>query len=211
MSKKQKIGKVKKSTVLSPRIMQELARSEEYKLTGKHIKALDIAEKVLIEDPGCIEAAEEVADNYLSLDRLEEAKKAATHALMLHGGSYIAHFVIGFVASEQEQWDDAVVHFQTSNVGQPNNPEILRCLGWTLFHSGAQEEGVATLLRSLHLRQEDPAILCDLAACYLQLNNFDKSIHLLERAIRVDPSDHRVEELLGVAHRLKKAFSSEMS
>jgi len=201
----------KKPKRLSRRIMKELARSEEHKLTGQHEKALCIAENILIEDPECLEAVEEVADNLLSLDRMEEAKKAGDHALKLDKRSYIGHFVVGFVASEYEIWDKAVRHFQLSNFEQPNNPEILRCLGWTLFHSQDQSEGIATLQRSKSLRPKDPAILCDLAACYLQINHFNEAISLLEEAIEIDSTETRVRELLDVANRLRTAFSRETS
>jgi tetratricopeptide (TPR) repeat protein len=102
-------------------------------------------------------------------------------------------------------------HFRVSNFEQPNNPEIIRCLGWTIFHAGRQEEGISTILRALSLRKDDPAILCDLAACYLQMNKFDESIELLEKAMDVDSADDRVSELFHVANRLKKAFASEIS
>jgi Tfp pilus assembly protein PilF len=165
----------------------------------------------LIDDPACIEAAEEIADNLLSLEKFEEAEKAASYSLRLDPKSYIGHFVVGFVASEQEEWKTAEQHFRVSNFEQPNNPEIIRCLGWTIFHAGRQEEGISTILRALSLRKDDPAILCDLAACYLQMNKFDESIELLEKAMDVDSADDRVSELFHVANRLKKAFASEIS
>jgi tetratricopeptide (TPR) repeat protein len=194
---------------LSTKVMQELARSESYKLGGKYDKALEIAEQLLIEDPACLEAAEEVADNLLSLDKYEQAKKAAEHAYKLDEASYIANFVLGFIASEKEEWEKAVMHFQESNSGQPNNPEILRCLGWTLFHSEQQSEGLATLQRALYLRENDPAILCDLAACLLQVNNFPKAIVLLKKAMSLDSDDLRVQELYHVANRLQETYSRE--
>lgn len=212
MQKEQKQTYVTQKTIrLSKKVMQELARSEELKLVGNHEKALDIAQKILMDDPACTEAAEEMADNLLSLDRFQEAQKLALHALRLDPKSYIGHFVVGFVASEQEEWKTAEQHFRVSNYQQPNNPEILRCLGWTIFHDGRQEEGISTILRSLSLRKDDPAIMCDLAACYLQVNKFDESITLLEKAMETDSADDRVSELFHVANRLKKAFAAEIS
>lgn len=207
----QKNGKqAKKEKALSMRVMRELAKSEEYKLMGKHKKALEVAQKILMENPACVEAAEEVADNFLSLDQLHEAEKVAKHTVSLNSKSYIGNFVLGFIASEDEQWEKAAEYFSVSNVGQPNNPEILRCLGWALFHKNARAEGVATLERALHLRNDDSAILCDLAACYLQIGTFGKAIDLLEKAMKIDPTDARVQDLFDVATRLQEAFSKEI-
>ena len=195
---------------LSARVMRELAKSEELKMAGEHEKALEVVQNILMENPACTEAAEEVADNFLSLDNIEAAEKAARHAVSLNPESYIGNFVLGFVASEKEQWPVAVRHFTISNTGQPNNPEILRCLGWALFHEGDQAAGIATLQRALSLRSDDTAILCDLAACYLQTSMFGKSLRLLERAMRIDPTDMRVQELFDVANRLQEAFTKEI-
>lgn len=207
----QQTGKQQEGKTLAPKVIKALAQSEELKLLGKHNKALEVAQKILIEDPTCSEAAEEVADNLLSLDLLNEAEKAALHALKLNPRSYIGHFVMGFASSEEENWKGAIKHFQISNEGQPNNPEILRCLGWALFHHDARSEGIATLQRALHLRNDDPAILCDLAACYLQTSSFNKAISLLEKAMEVDAGDPRVQDLFDVANRLQEAFSREVS
>lgn len=209
--RKQPSHQGKCSKVLNNVVVEALARSEELKLEGEHRKALDIAEKVLIEDPACIEAAEEIADNLLSLDRLSEAKKAASHVLSLNPQSYIGNFVIGFAASNEEQWDKAVKYFHLSNVGQPNNPEILRCLGWAIFHGGKQSEGIATLRRALFLRENDSSILCDLAACLLQQNEFVEAVALLRQALTIDPEELRVQELFEVANRLQIAFSADFT
>jgi len=187
---------------LSEKFMRMLSRSEAYKLGGEHEKALKIAESVLLHDPTCVEALEEAADNLLSLERPDAAKKTAEFCLTLDKDSYIANFVVGFLASRGEQWKLAVKHLRIANVGQPNNPEILRCLGWAMFHCRDLEGGIVCLRRAMALRSDDPAILCDLAACLLQLSRYKESLKLLEQATAVQPEDDRVKELLRVAKRL---------
>ncbi len=197
--------------VLNQHVIEELAHSEELKLEGEHVQALEVAEKILIEDPECVEAAEEIADNLLSLNRLSDAIKAAQYVLSLHPESYIGNFVIGFAASNQEDWTKAIKYFRLSNANQANNPEILRCLGWSLFHAEKQSEGVATLRRALFLRENDSSILCDLAACLLQQNDFTEAIALIKKAIVIDPDELRVQELYDVAQRLQIAFSEDVT
>lgn len=207
----QQTGNPQNARSLNPRVMEALAKSEEYKMEGKHLKALSIAESVLMQDPECKEAAEEVADNLLSLDRLKEAKKAAQYVLKLDPESYIGNFVIGFAASSREEWTKAINAFRRSNAGQPNNPEILRCLGWALFHAGKTDDGIATLRRALFLRENDAAILCDLAACLLQQNEFAEAAGLLRKAVALEPQDERVKELFEVANRLEQAFQEDLT
>jgi tetratricopeptide (TPR) repeat protein len=206
MKKQQKMRRVKKSSSLSSYVMQELARSEELKLSGEHAKALRIAESLIVDDPGCTEAVEELADNLLSLDKVAEAEKAALHALSLNKESYIAHFIIGFIASKKEDWGKAICHFQISNRNNSNNPETLRCLGWSLFHSGRQQEGISTMHRSLALQENNLETLYNLAACHLQQSAFSEAIHFLQKAAAINPDDARVKELLAIARRLQKTF-----
>ncbi len=208
---KQRSARGKQAGVLTQNIIEALARSEELKLEGRHDQALEIAEKILVEDPECIEAGEEIADNLLSLDRLIDAKKAAKYVLSLDPDSYIGNFVIGFAASNDENWDKAIKFFRLSNSKQPNNPEILRCLGWSLFHNDQETEGVATLRRALFLRENDSSILCDLAACLMQQNEFTESIALIKKALTLDPDELRVQELYDVANRLQIAFSEDIT
>ncbi len=168
-------------------------------MRGKYQKALEIAEKVLMNDPECIEAAEEVADNLLSLERHEEATKAAKYVLKYEENSYIANFVLGFIASHQGKWDESIAFFQKSDRGQGNNPEILRCLGWALFQGNQKTEGLAVLNRALALRENDAVILCDIAACLLDINRIKEAKETIKKAKTLDPHNPRVQELFVIA------------
>lgn len=184
---------------ISKKFERELARSEDYKINGDFEKALEIAQKVLQKDPGCVDAAEEVADNFLSLEMHEEALKAAQFAYTLDKKSYIANYVTGFLLLTDGQEDLALGYLQVANEVEPNNPEILRCLGWTLFHLEQPISGVATLERALNLRQDDALILCDLGVCLLQQGNFTKTTHLFEKALSLDPENERAKGCLEAA------------
>lgn len=190
---------------LTDKIMRALARSEDYKLQGDHKKALSVAEKILMDNPECLEAVEEVADNLLSLERLEAAEKAAQYAVKLDHETYIGNFVLGFIASQQEEWKNAVRHLTLANKGQANNAEIIRCLGWALFHNNQSADGLMMLKRALQLRGDDTQILCDLAACALQMTDTETARHYLERSLRLDMNDFRAIELMRVADRLDEA------
>jgi len=185
--------------------MDRLAKSEEKKLAGKYEKALEMAEQILIDDPACIEAAEEVADNLLSLERFDAAKKAAEFVLKHRPESYIAHFVIGFLASDAGDWKTAIAHFQKADAGQKNNPEILRCLGWALFQSGKKTDGLAILNRALTLRPDDPAILTDLAAIFIEEDRLNEAKHFAQKALDLDPADDRAADLIALIDEISRS------
>jgi Flp pilus assembly protein TadD len=186
-------------------VMERLERAEHLKLSGKHVEALEILEDLLVEDPENIAALEEVADNELSLDRLDRAEAAAKEAIALDGESYTGHYILGFLASQHEQWTSALQHLRKANTLKSNNPEILRCLGWVLFHAGERAQGVVTLERALNLEDDNPLTLCDLGVTYLEIKNFTKARSLFQRSLDLDPKNARARECLDAIDRLERS------
>lgn len=192
----------KNKTVLSRQTLDKLSESEKLKIKGKYKEALKIAENILIDNPGCTEAVEEIADNYFSLGQYEKAKKAANYALILNKKSYLAHYVLGFSASRENRWTEAINHLRVSNEEHPNNAEILRCLGWALYHNRKKKDGIFTIQRALSLSPDDTDILCDLGACYIEEENFTKAKKYFGKAVSINPHDQRAQDFLILSKRL---------
>ncbi len=188
----------------STEVMDALDRIEELKLNGEHEKSIQEAQRLLFSDPDCVGALEELADNYVSLERYEEAIKACNRAMKLTSKSYTAHYILGFIFSQRQQWAPAVEHLRKSNTMHPNNAEVLRCLGWANFNGGKRTRGLMTLERALNLDPENSLTLCDLGICYMQVKKFDRSIQLLKHAMELDPKNPRIRECYKAALGLKK-------
>lgn len=185
-------------------IEQIFLQAEQLKFDGKYSEALTLLEELLLTDPDNVTALEELADNELSLGQYERARIAAIRALVLDPKSYTAHYILGFIASHFEDWPASIEKLKIANAIEQNNPEILRCLGWSLFSAGKIVEGLVTLERALNLEEQNPLILCDLGVVYLQSKNFQKSKSLLRRALDLDPRSVRVRECLDMVERIEK-------
>ena len=188
----------------SPDTLERLERAEQLKLTGKHEEALVILEQLLMEDPENVPALEEVADNELSLNHVHRAERAAKEAISICGRSYTAHYILGFLRSQEKRWTEALRELREANNLNPNNPEILRCLGWALFQYGKHAQGVVTLERALNLDQENALILCDLGVAYAEAHNIKKAASLFTRAVEIDPGNARARECIKMVQRLGK-------
>lgn len=186
-----------------------LKQAEELRLESRHEEALVILEQILAQAPENVFALEEVADNELSLERYDRAERAAKQAIALDPKSFDAFYIIGFVASHREDWAASVAALKTANQLEPNNPEILRCLGWSLFSGTAEVEGAVTLERALNLEPDNPLILCDLGVVCLKGKNFPKAKALLQRALEIDPQNIRAQECLEMAERIAKQGSEK--
>ena len=116
-------------------IIQMLGEAEELKIDGEHEKAIDILEHIILEDPICYEAFEEIGDNYLSIRETGKAEKALKQAILINPESSNAHYLLGFMGSLNERWKESVTYLQKADSLSPNHPEILRCLGWAFYNA----------------------------------------------------------------------------
>ncbi len=180
--------------------------ADELKLRGQHVEAIKVCEKILCDDLVCVEAYEEIGDNYLSLREYERAEKALLHALKINRSSANAHYLLGFLYSALTQWAKSVRLLERADEIQPNHPEILRCLGWSIFHYGQRKRGIIILERSLQLAPNDCLIMCDLGVCYLNDHNFDRSIQLFRKAIDIEPENVKARECLDTALFFEKEY-----
>jgi Tfp pilus assembly protein PilF len=181
-----------------------LEEAERLKLNCQHEESIALLEGLLAKDPGNVAALEEVADNELSMERYDRAFTAARQAVALDPESYMGHYVLGFIFSLREEWETSLEELQLANRMKPNNAEILRCLGWTLFNRQKRVQGIVTLERALNLDPENTLSLCDLGVCYLHVRNFKKAHTLFERALHLDPANERARECVETVAKLSR-------
>lgn len=188
------------------RILRYLERSEDAKFDENHEEAIRWAKKAVIEMPDCAGALEEIADNELSLDNEAAAEIAAKRALEINPNSFSALYFLGFIESNRNHFKESIRLLRLANAQKENSPEILRCLGWSLFMIGEYQRGMTVLERALNLQPNDSLILCDLGICHMRTESFEKSIALLEQAQHLDPEDPRIRESLMMAKEMQKFF-----
>lgn len=192
-------------------ILALLEEAEKLKLNGKHEEAIELLESLIIEDPTNVSILEEIADNELSLEHHDRAINAAKQALSFDEDSYTALYILGFLSSQKEQWIDSITYLTKANKLKPNNPEILRCLGWSLFCTGKRTQGIVTLERALNLDADNPLTLCDLGVTYLQAHDFKKAKALFNRTLDIDPFNARAKECIVLVQKLETHSTKKIS
>ena len=170
--------------------------ADQLKLQGRHQDAIKVCEKLLMSDLDCVEAYEEIGDNFLSLKEFEKAQRALLRAVQLDPQSANANYLLGFTYSSLGEWELSIDYLESADKVQSNHPEILRCLGWSYFHYGQKKKGVIVLERALNLAWDDCLILCDLGVCYLNEKNFERSIQLFEKVLKLEPENEKARECL---------------
>lgn len=183
-----------------------IEEAEKKKNEGKHLDAIRLCERILVSDLNCIEAYEEIGDNYLSLRKYDQAEKALKQGLKVSKESANANYLLGFVYSCTGKWEDSVVLLEKADSLYPNHPEILRCLGWSMYHQGQKKRGVVILERSLFLAPNDPLILNDIGVLYLNEKNFERASNLFKKTLQVDPSNQKAKECLNAVRFFERKF-----
>lgn len=173
-----------------------LETAEKHKNSGNYSEAVRICEKVLCSNLECHQAFEELGDNYLSLREYDKAEKALIYAIKTNPYSANAHYLLGFVYSAKEIWPQSVRYLEKANQIHPNHPEILRCLGWSIFHCGDRRKGIILLERSLAMNPQDCLILSDLGLCYLNEKEFPKARQLFQNILNLEPDNEKAQECL---------------
>lgn len=180
-----------------------LRESEELKSQGRNDEAIQILQTILIAHPNCLEAYEEMGDNYLSALQPEKAQKALKQALKINPLSSNAHYLMGFLLSMKEDWRHSVEELTKADEISPNHPEILRCLGWAVYNSNRRTQGISLLERSRNLSPFDPNILCDLGVCYMNSMQHEQAELVFKKALQIDPQSEQASECLAVLEAMK--------
>lgn len=183
-----------------------LEQAETLKLQGKHEEAIRFCQKILIMNLDCTEAYEEIGDNYISLGEYKKAKLALIQATRRNPKSANTHYLTGFMYSAQQNWKESAIHLERANELFPNHPEILRCLGWSIFNVGLKKKGICVLERALAIAPEDSFILCDLGVCYMNQRNFPRALTLFNKTLQIDPENLKAKECARITELF---FSSE--
>jgi len=185
-----------------------LGQAEELKNEGRSEEAIKLLHTVIMETPNCIEAFEELGDNYLSLQDPIKAKKALQQALKLNARSSNAHYLLGFLLSMEEDWTHSVEELKVADEISPNHPEILRCLGWAVYNANRRTQGISLLERSRNLSPFDPNILCDLGVCYMNSLQHKEAEEVFKAALKLDPNSEQAKECLKVLEAINQGFDA---
>lgn len=183
-----------------------LEEAEKLKQDGQHEKAIKMCERVLLSDLECAEAYEEIGDNYLSLREYLKAKKALEMAVKLNPQSANANYLIGFLFSCFGKWKQSIAYLEKADSIYANHPEILRCLGWSIYHDGQKKRGIILLERALSMNGDDPLIMSDLGVIYMNEKEFERAENLFQKVVQLEPDNTKAEECLNAIRFFKKEY-----
>ena len=108
------------------------------------------------------ELYEELADVYIYEGAYDKATLALDYAETLEKNSSTGLYLRGYMALINNDFSTAISFLERSNITSPNNPEVLRNLGWAYTMMGDIKKGIILLQRALNIAPEDELIMEDL-------------------------------------------------
>lgn len=164
---------------------------EQLKYAGLYSEAKTKVQGFLLQHADDYRLYEELADIGLYEGDLEGAESALRIAQRLHPESATGMYLMGFIHISKSNFRVGVELLEKANELFPNNPEILRNLGWGYAMLGNPSKGVAVMKRALNLSPDDELIMEDLGVTLISEGDIEEGASMLKRAGK----ESRLDEL----------------
>ena len=177
--------------------------------SGNINKAIEIYKYILVryaDEQVAVEFANAyLGDLYLTIKNLVLAEEHIRKAISLKPDNPGYRYILGFVYTRRERWNEAISEFEIAVKHEPGNGEYLRGLGWAVHSGGDINRGLALLKEANRLAPENTNILADLAVAYMMIDADIAKIYA-EKAIRLDPANTFLQNVLKNVLIFRKQF-----
>ena len=107
----------------------------------------------------------------------------------------------GAARERQGKWSEAEADLRAALSLQPNQPDVLNYLGYSLVDRGQNlDEAFGMIGRAVGLRPDSGHIVDSLGWAYFRLGKFEAAVTELEKAVVLEPGDPTINDHLGDAY-----------
>ena len=164
--------------------------AESYEAHGKWDDAMAEYKKILEQYPGLPGIHYRLGRIILSMPSTpttpDDARKEFEAELKIDPNNAAAEFMLGDLARQLQQWDDAVAHFSRASTLDVGFLEAYLGLGMALNAEGKYADAVAPLLKYVKGQPDDPAGHYQLAMAYARTGHRDEANREMARQRELD-------------------------
>ncbi len=180
----------------------ELGRADVLGQSGKTDAAVEVLQSLAAEKPDLPSVHVALAD----LQRREENYAAAVDsyntAIDLAEGVSVANWFLyyarGISHERLKQWDQAEADFRRALELNPDQPQVLNYLGYSLVERREKlDEALDMIERAVAARPDSGYIVDSLGWVLFRLGRYDEAVEHMERAVELMPVDPVVNDHLG--------------
>jgi Flp pilus assembly protein TadD len=153
----------------------------------------------------------QIGSPMLAIEPLEKAVHASPEVPL-------SQYLLGCALGRLGKFERALHHLYTADRLRPNDPEILRNIGWMKCMSGDVKDGRTYLRRSIKLDPKNGLAYNDLGASYMFTRDFNARLaeRWLKKALQTEPNNAFIQstwksfqELLSESSQIKRNRMSE--
>lgn len=173
-----------------------LLTGRDYLYAGKNKEAEEAFKRVLSINPRNVKALSSLGTLYFRQGNMELARNYWKEALNLSPDDAIIRGLLNSIAQNSAN-PDTLYHMGTKTAEQEEEWEKHFNDGQELYKKGDFQKAVNELKKARELRPDDSKIYFVLGASYLKLKDRENTIKMWELALKLNPDDRMIKELLG--------------
>ena len=160
-------------------------------LSSREKAQLDLTEmaKEMQKQPDRPENLYLLAEGYLKLGKVEEARKAITQLDQLSAGDFRTQTGVGVLLARYRLYQDAIQHFQVALQANPDSDDIKFDLADAYFRKGMYPQALAAAQQVSANGQQDDAFLSLLGDIKAHLGQLPEAAQIYKDAVRRNPDN----------------------
>ncbi|MBY6083534.1 tetratricopeptide repeat protein [Ruegeria arenilitoris] len=180
----------------------ELGRAEILAQSGKPDAAIEVLENLAARQPNLPSVHVALADLQRRQENYAAAVTSYDRAIELtetgSGGNWFLHYARGICHERLKAWDKAEADFRRALQLNPDQPQVLNYLGYSLVERQEKlEEALDMIERAVAIQPDSGYIVDSLGWVLFRLGRYDEAVEHMERAVELMAVDPVVNDHLG--------------
>lgn len=181
-----------------------IGHAETLQASGQVDEGIAAMRDLLVRFPDALEVHTSLGSMLRRESRFEEAAVAYDGAVKLLGDFQPHHWGLlyqrGIALERSKQWDRAEADFRKALELEPDQPDVLNYLGYSLVELGQKlDEAEKMIEKAVDQRPEDGYIVDSLGWILYRFGEFERATDHLERAVELRPVDPVINDHFGDA------------
>ena len=180
----------------------ELGRAEALRSSDKEMAAIEVLVELTRQYPNSANGFSILGNHYRRLEAYDKAEVSYGEAIKLYEtkgeAGWFLYYVRGITRERLDTWDLAEKDFRKALSLNPNQPQVLNYLGYSLIEKNSNlDEALDMIERAVKESPDSGYIVDSLGWGYYKLGLYEKAVPNLERAAELMPVDPIVNDHLG--------------
>lgn len=194
----------------------ELGRAAALRDAGKQEAAIEVLEQLAKSHGDLPQVHSSLGNALRRMERYAEAADAYSRALDIANepiaDDWFVFYARGICYERTDRWDEANADFRMALKLNPNQPQVLNYLGYSLLEKNIKlDEALDMIERAVLAVPNDGYITDSLGWALYRLRRFEEAVGYMERAAELTPvdpivSDHLGDTLWAVGRKLEAEF-----